>query len=265
MRAAGTPFLTGQDGGSPARRPLPGGLDPNSRKAPEWLSQVSALKFKDTEMAFVSVEQLAEHEWDPPDCSDSESDPEPGSDDSEDDHPGRLVAGPDGSTSCSPAAPAQSKEEEEAELDKPGVLAPAAASIVMKVMYGARMVRVDLLRRIQGLARYMTKWTRRQDRDLHRMMCYIQATKHWKAVGWVGDSMKDVGPLVCSDSDHAGCDQTMRSTSGGFACMRGPDTSFPISAASKRQGCSSTSTTEAELVAAQRVISKMGDHALGCH
>ena len=47
--------------------------------------------------------------------------------------------------------------------DEPGVLSDSAASIVMKVMYGARMARVDFLRAVQGLARHMTKWTRRQD------------------------------------------------------------------------------------------------------
>ena len=42
-------------------------------------------------------------------------------------------------------------------------LAKSAASVLMKCLYPARMCRFDLLRVVQGLARYMTKWTRRQD------------------------------------------------------------------------------------------------------
>ena len=99
--------------------------------------------------------------------------------------------------------------------DEPGVLADSAASIIMKVMYGARMARFDLLRAVQGLARHMTKWTRRQDQELWKMMCYIKATKHWRLTGWVGDPLQDITPTVFSDSDFAGCIETRRCTSGG--------------------------------------------------
>ena len=142
--------------------------------------------------------------------------------------------------------------------DEPGVLADSAASIIMKVMYGARMARFDLLRAVQGLARFMTKWTRRQDQELWKLMCYIQATKHWRLVGWVGDPLQNITPTVFSDADFAGCIETRRCTSGGFCCLRGPNTSFPISAVSKRQGSMSNSTTEAELSAAQTAIGRMG-------
>ena len=40
-----------------------------------------------------------------------------------------------------------------------GRLASVAASVLMKVMYAARMARFDLLRAVQGLAKYLTKWT----------------------------------------------------------------------------------------------------------
>jgi hypothetical protein len=42
-----------------------------------------------------------------------------------------------------------------------GALANTAASVLMKCMYAARMARFDLLRPVQGLARYISKWTRR--------------------------------------------------------------------------------------------------------
>ena len=48
----------------------------------------------------------------------------------------------------------------------------------------------------------------------------------------------------------AGDIDTQRSTSGLYSVVRGPNSSFPISAGSKRQSCVSHSTLEAELVAA---------------
>jgi len=53
-----------------------------------------------------------------------------------------------------------------------------------------------------------------------------------------------------ADADFAGDIETQRSTSGYYSVIRGPNTSFPISAGSKRQTCVSHSTPEAELVAA---------------
>ena len=38
-----------------------------------------------------------------------------------------------------------------------GQLADAAASVLMKILYAARMARVDLLRPVQGLAKSFTK------------------------------------------------------------------------------------------------------------
>ena len=64
--------------------------------------------------------------------------------------------------------------------------------------------------------------------------------------------------MVFSDSDFAGCVETRRCTTGGFCCLRGPNSSFPISAISKRQGSMSSSTTEAELSAAQTAVQRMG-------
>ena len=40
---------------------------------------------------------------------------------------------------------------------EPGHLAPSAASILVKCFYAAQMCRFDLLRVVQGLARYMTR------------------------------------------------------------------------------------------------------------
>ena len=69
-------------------------------------------------------------------------------------------------------------------------------------------------------------------------------------IGWVGDEICDIHPHLFSDSDFAGSEGTQRSTSGVHLCLRGPRTSFPLSGQSKKQGCTSQSTTESEIVAA---------------
>ena len=54
-----------------------------------------------------------------------------------------------------------------------GVLQPIASSILMKVLYGARAARWDLLKAVQLLATRVTKWSRECDKASHRLMCYI--------------------------------------------------------------------------------------------
>ena len=95
-------------------------------------------------------------------------------------------------------------EDEGPDEAEKGELASVAAQIVMKVLYAARAVRLDLLRAVQGLARCMTKWTRRSDAELFRLIAYIDTTVELRLVGWVGDEMKDIHPHLYSDADFAG-------------------------------------------------------------
>ena len=143
-----------------------------------------------------------------------------------------------------------------------GHLAPHAASVLMKLLYGARIARFDLLRQVNRLARNVHRWTDSDDRGLHHLMCYVHHTKHWRMVGWVGDPMDDVHLALYADADFAGCIDSLRSTSGGHLNIQGPNTRFPLSGSSKRQGCVSHSTPEAEIVAADVAMRSMGMPAL---
>ena len=89
-------------------------------------------------------------------------------------------------------------------------------------------------------------------------MCYIQSTLEWRLVVWVGDSIDDLSPHLFADADFAGCPNTSRSTSGAYLCLRGPSTCFPLSCLSKRQGCVSHSTPDAEIVAADAALRTIG-------
>ena len=49
--------------------------------------------------------------------------------------------------------------------------------------------------------------------------------------------MDDVRLALCADADFAGCVDLLRSTSGGHLNIQGPNTRFPLSGSSNRQGC----------------------------
>jgi hypothetical protein len=141
-------------------------------------------------------------------------------------------------------------------------LQPIAAKILMKVLYGARMCRYDLLRPVCALAARVTKWDVDCDRKLHRLMCYINSSLSVKMIGKVGDAMDDLVLGLYADADFAGCPITLRSTSGVFLRVEGANTSFPLAGMSKKQTCVSHSTPEAEIVAADLATRSQGLPAL---
>ena len=54
------------------------------------------------------------------------------------------------------------------------------------------MARYDLLRSIAYLASCVTKWTDQNDRDLYRLICYINTTKGMSMEGVVGDDLNNL-------------------------------------------------------------------------
>ena len=143
-----------------------------------------------------------------------------------------------------------------------GTLAPHAASVLMKLLYAARIARFDLLRSINSLARNVTKWSTSDDAKLHHLMCYVNSTLSMKMIGWVGDNIKDLSLALYADADFAGCAQSLRSTSGSHLHVQGKHTRFPLAGGSKRQGCVSHSTPEAEIVAADTALRTLGIPAI---
>ena len=129
----------------------------------------------------------------------------------------------------------------------------------MKLLYAARIARFDLLRSINNLARNITKWSSKDDARLHHLICYVQSSKSKKMVGWVGDDLSKLSiDIYYADADFAGCEDSLRSTSGAHMVIQGKHTRFPVAGASKRQGCVSHSTPEAEIVAADFALRTMG-------
>ncbi|CAE8594044.1 unnamed protein product, partial [Polarella glacialis] len=148
--------------------------------------------------------------------------------------------------------------------NEPGKLADAACSVQMKVLYGARLARFDLLKAVAGLASKVTKWSVSCDKRLFRLMCYINDSKGLKMRGHVGkdDKAEDLFLRLFADADFAGCRDTARSTSGVFLGIYGKNTFVPVAAQAKKQSCVSHSTPEAELVAANLALRTQGLPAL---
>ena len=156
----------------------------------------------------------------------------------------------------------ETKLENTPEDSKDGLLQPIACKVLMKILYGARLARFDLLRPIAALASKITKWDSVCDRMLHRLVCYINSSLDYKLKGHIGDKMEDLNLTLYSDADFAGCLDTAKSTSGVFIALTGPNSFFPLNAISKKQSCVSHSTPEAEIVAADLAIRTEGLPAL---
>jgi hypothetical protein len=119
----------------------------------------------------------------------------------------------------------------------------------MKIMYVARMARPDLLRAIPISCLFLTTWTEDSDRRPHRLILYIHASYAYRMYARCGDSLEGMPLGVYSDAGYAGCAEAQRSTTGSIVILNRPDMSVPISFISKRHGCVSRSTAEAEIVA----------------
>lgn len=124
-----------------------------------------------------------------------------------------------------------------------------AASVLMGLLYGARMSRYGLLRPVQSLATYLHQWDADSDDRLHRLCSYVQSTYHWRQVGWMGDDASELGPHLYVDAHFAGCPRTLRSTTGYHLAVEGPWSSMPQIGASARQTALSNSAPEAEFAA----------------
>jgi hypothetical protein len=137
-----------------------------------------------------------------------------------------------------------------------GTLHGKAASILMKLLYIARLARPDLLRAIIVLAADICRWSRAHDVALRRVIEYCNTTADVTMRGCVGDDLRDCVLVGHADADFASNKKTSKSTSGAWVYLKGPRTSMVLSYTCKRQGCVATSTPEAEIVSAERCIRK---------
>ena len=103
----------------------------------------------------------------------------------------------DSDSDVSTTAGETDSETEGDDDDDVGRLKPIASQVLMKIMYGARMARPDLLKAIGLLATKVTKWKTQQDRELHRLVNYIHCTQDKTLVAWCGDKLEDKNCTIC--------------------------------------------------------------------
>ena len=133
------------------------------------------------------------------------------------------------------------------DYDTQGVLQHCAAKLIMKAYWLARLNRPDVLRALNELSRRITRWSRNDDRKLHRVMAYLHCTKQFRMKCKLDpDSPWEL--MLFTDADHSSSAEHPYSTSGWLLVIGGGSSYFPISFQSKRQTAVSRSTTEAEAI-----------------
>ena len=131
-----------------------------------------------------------------------------------------------------------------------GFLGEKSASILMKILWLARLSRPDLSHGVTKLASGISRWSVNHDKMLHRLVSYMNATADYGVHCFVNGNPSDISLHLYTDADLGGDVCTMKSHTGIFLCIECPNgTLFPISWSSRRQQCVSKSTTESELVA----------------
>ena len=73
-----------------------------------------------------------------------------------------------------------------------GQLQPLAASMLMRLLYGSRYARFDLLKAISRLSSCLSYWDLACDKRLMRLMSYVKGSLSKRLVGCVGDQLHDV-------------------------------------------------------------------------
>ena len=149
-------------------------------------------------------------------------------------------------TVTSPALPESAMSDEESV--EQGELSGYAAQVLMRLLWLSRLSRPDLAFIVGRLASNVSRWSRWDDRQLLRVISYLNCTIDFVTVGTVSHGF-DPQILVFTDADFASCPWTSKSTSGIFIAIATGESLFPIFWQSKKQSSVARSTSESELIA----------------
>ena len=139
--------------------------------------------------------------------------------------------------------------------NEPCMVAHCSASLLTKLLYAGRMVRLDICYAINSLSRFVTKWNKLCDKQLTHLFSYLLQAQKTALRGYFnGNDIHEVELHAFPDADLAGSYDTSKATSGGFIHIHGSNTYFPLDWYSKRQSATSHSTTEAELISASKML-----------
>ena len=136
----------------------------------------------------------------------------------------------------------------EEEASEQGALSGNAAQVLMRLLWLARLSRPDLAFIVGRLASNVTRWSQCDDRQLLRVISYLNATREYVTVGTVSHGVEPQ-IFVYTDADFASCPWTAKSTSGIFIAIATGESLFPIYWQSKKQSSTAKSTSESEMIA----------------
>jgi hypothetical protein len=165
------------------------------------------------------------------------------------------------------STPLDAHEGPTPEDEPPGCMVDFAHEAVGSGLYFVRGSRPDCAHCYGKHGRRVTKWTRRQDRQLDRTMRYVNSTKKRSIIYRLNP--RDREEMFADgyvDADHGGSDDTTKSTAGWNQFYRSrvlnsrnePRSSALLDWTSKLEGVSDTSTPAVESVAAGMYLSKCG-------
>ena len=152
--------------------------------------------------------------------------------------------------------PSRKDAPKHADDDQPGRYAADAPALLMKPLYLARCARPEISYTLGRVARRISRWTRKDDRECDMLHAYLNSTVRFMLTGTI--KIGCASTLFIKDfpdADLAGDADTARSTSGMWVeIYDGEGGCFPLEWSSKLQTVVSHSTPEAELVSMSRSL-----------
>jgi len=140
-----------------------------------------------------------------------------------------------------------------------GDLQPHAASLLMKLLYAARMSRPDLCTAITRLASRISRWDKDCDRRTHRLYDYVRTSANVRLKGCLStDDFDEFVIHAWPDADQNGDAMSSKSTSGRYVEFHGKGgaNTFPACWSASKQTATCSSTCEAETVSLSDCMKK---------
>ena len=124
--------------------------------------------------------------------------------------------------------------------------------LVGMLLWMGRNIRPDIAYAVSRLGTRVTKWDKKAEAELARVVQYLDQTKGARLVMKVGDGVKyhDMSVRTYSDANLA----YPASQSGQFTCIIGPETLVPLSWRCKKQGLCVDSSGASEIIAAHQAV-----------
>lgn len=136
------------------------------------------------------------------------------------------------------------------ELSQTGELSGVASRILMRALWLSRLARPDISFIVGRLTTRVTQWTKFEDRQLYRCICYLHHSRDKVLVGEIDHAHEHEASIeVYTDADFAGCPHSAKSTSGIMIAIKTGGATYPLHWSSRKQSSVARSTPEAELIA----------------